>query len=245
MAFTVMYYISIACPAVERTLEMINRYVEHGVTSIQLDMPSADPFGESDFVKGLMAGALEREADYSVYMDAVRTVRRRHPGLAISMVVYPDVIEAIGAEQYVAFLKEIGAQNNMIAGASPEARTLMEREGITCTGFISYLDPEPDIHGYCGSHADKILCLRTRREVEPVHPKWNTWESRVVLARSHGLTNPLYAIAEIATGEQLAERRDAGMQGAILGNALMRLWNDETALWALLAEFQSVAEAKA
>ena len=40
----------------------------------------------------------------------------------------------------------------------------------------------------------------------------------------------------------MAERKNAGAQGAIVGNVLMRLWNDEEKLWKLLDEFQSYTE---
>ena len=40
MGFKIMYYVTIACPTVEKTLEMIDQYVAHGVDSLQIDMPS-------------------------------------------------------------------------------------------------------------------------------------------------------------------------------------------------------------
>lgn len=242
MKFNVMYYFSIACPTTERTLLMIDEYVRRGVTSVQIDLPSKNPFAETDFVKGLMGGALAKNPGLNYYLDAIRQVRKNHPQLEISIVVYPDVIETLGSEQYLSFLQEIGAENNMIAGDIPEIRRAMEERGITYTGFISYAELEADIEKYRGCPPEHIICMRTRRETEPVILGKDTWADRVALVRAGGITNPLYAIAEIADGAQLAERKAAGMQGAIIGNILMRLWDDEKALWELLDEFQAQTE---
>ena len=52
MSFSVIYYVCIACPTVERTLEMVDRYVAHGAKAFQIDMPSKDP------ASGKSAGAI-------------------------------------------------------------------------------------------------------------------------------------------------------------------------------------------
>ena len=70
MSFSVIYYVCIACPTVERTLEMVDRYVAHGAKAFQIDMPSKDPFSETDFVKEMMKNTLSEGVGYDTYMDA-------------------------------------------------------------------------------------------------------------------------------------------------------------------------------
>ncbi len=41
-------------------------------------------------------------------MDGIREIRRRHPELELHVVVYNDVVDAIGVEKFIAFGKEIG-----------------------------------------------------------------------------------------------------------------------------------------
>ena len=116
MAFQVIYYVSIACPTVERSLEMIEKYIEAGCNSFQIDMPSHDPYGETDFVKKCMADALNAHGDYQFYMDAFRALRRKHPDLQISIVVYKDVMDRIGIEAFTDFCLEIGMYSVRLAG---------------------------------------------------------------------------------------------------------------------------------
>jgi tryptophan synthase alpha chain len=245
MSFKVMYYFTIACPTIEKTLEMIDKYVERGVDSIQLDMPSTDPFGETDFVKGMMKQAINSKYTYDDYMNAIRGVRDKHPDIDISIVVYPDVINAIGKERYIDFLEEINAKNNMIAcGYVSEVMELMKQRGITYTYFISYSDPEYEIENLLDLNLSKenIVRMRTKRRTDALNRRYDTWEKRVKLVRESGIKASLYAVAEIASKEDMLERKNAGMDGAIVGNSLMRLWDDENALMKLLDDFQSTVE---
>ena len=101
MKFRPVYYMISGWPSLEKTREMVRRYVEHGVTALQFDMPGADPSRESAFIQQGMrhARALYGE-DYDVFMDALRGIRCEFPELEIHLVVYPDVVERIGLERF-------------------------------------------------------------------------------------------------------------------------------------------------
>ena len=244
MKFEIMYYLTLACPTVEDTLRKIDEYVAHGVDNFQLDMPSNDPFGETDFVKEMMKGALQQNTDYNYYMDVLLGIRKKYPSIKLSIVVYADVIDAIGCDRYVAFLKELGTANNMIAGDMPEARKAMEEMGVTCTYFITYNDPEYDIERLLLLNLNKenIITMRTKRRTDSLNRRYDTWDKRVKLVHDSGIKASLYAVAEIFSKKDMLERKNAGLDGAIVGNSLMQLWDDEPALWILLNEFQSVVE---
>ncbi|MBU9744439.1 tryptophan synthase subunit alpha [Lachnospiraceae bacterium ASD3451] len=234
-----MYYFTIACPTVERTLEMIDRYVEHGVDSVQIDMPSRDPYGETDFVKAMMSQGLH--VGYDTYMDAIREVRRKHPDIEISIVVYEDVIDSIGREAFADFLAEIKSSNNIICDL-PEYHDILDQRGISYITMITYNDPEYDIEENLRYGEDHIAVMRTKRKTDALNRRYDTWKKRVKLAKDMGLKCKIFAIAEINNAKDLAERKNAGMDGALIGNVLMQLWDDEDALWKKLDEFQAFVE---
>lgn len=244
MAFRVMYYLCLTCPTVEDTLTKIDEYVERGADFLQIDMPSSDPFAESDFIKEMMKNGLAQNSSYDYYMDVLRSVRKKHPDIDLSVVVYTDVVETIGYRKYLDFLKEIGAKNNMIAGDLPEFRKMMDEEGVTYFRGFSYSDPEYDLEELMKLNLteEDIVCTRTRRRVESINRRYDTWEKRIALAKSYGLKAKIYAVAEIETKEDMLERKNAGCDGAIIGNKLMRLWNEPDKLWKLFDEFQSCVE---
>ena len=46
MRFRPVFYIINGWPTIEKTKEMVDNYVAHGVCALQFDMPSADPSRE-------------------------------------------------------------------------------------------------------------------------------------------------------------------------------------------------------
>ena len=244
MSFKIMYYINLCCPTVEDSLKKIDEYVKHGATRLQIDMPSGDPWGETDFIKQKMKEALEKEADYGYYMGLLRGVRNKYPEIDLSIVVYPDVYNAIGLEKYLEFLKEINATNNIMCGDDEAVKKEMRAKGVTYIEHVSYGDPEYDLERLQEQNLpeEQIVTMRTKRRVEHLNRRYDTWEKRCSLFHSYGIPSKLYAVADIQTKEDMLERKEAGLDGAIVGNVLMRLWNDEEKLWALFNEFQSCAE---
>lgn len=244
MGFKIMYYVTIACPTVDKTLEMIDKYVERGVNSLQIDMPSSDPFGETDFVKEMMKNGLKNGYSYDDYMDAIRKVRAKYPDVDLSIVVYPDVIESIGLDRYMAFLKEIGAKDNILCTDEEALFRAFDENGLTYMTNIPYNDPEYGIeqNERFGEKKDHIITMRTRRRTDAVNRRFDSWKDRVKLAREGGLACKLYAVADVQTAEDVAERKEAGLDGVIIGNVLMRLWDDEEELWKRLAAFESYVE---
>lgn len=244
MGFKIMYYVTIACPTVDKTLEMIDKYVEHGVDSLQIDMPSADPFGETDFVKEMMRNGLKNGYSYDDYMDAIRKVRAKYPAVDISIVVYSDVIESIGLDRYMAFLEEIGAKDNILCTEDEALFKSFDEKGLTYITGISYNDPEYDIeqNQRFKDDGNHIAAMRTRRRTDALNRRCDSWKDRVKLARESGLACKLYAVADVQTPEDVAERKEAGLDGVIIGNVLMRLWEDEEELWKRLAAFEAYVE---
>ena len=74
MKFTPIYYVCIACPTITRTKEMVDKYVERGANAFQIDMPSMDPFAETEFVKKMMKESLKSGITYRDYMDGARDI---------------------------------------------------------------------------------------------------------------------------------------------------------------------------
>ena len=137
MKFRPVYYMISGWPSLEKTREMVRRYVEHGVTALQFDMPGADPSRESAFIQQGMrhARALYGE-DYDVFMDALRGIRCEFPELEIHLVVYPDVVERIGLERFGDFCQEIGIYS-VLPGDKDKMKYLSNR-GIATAAFIGY-----------------------------------------------------------------------------------------------------------
>lgn len=242
MSFDVIYYICIACPTIERTLEMVDKYVAHGARAFQIDMPSKDPFSETEFVKEMMKKSLIDDSSYDRYMDGIREIRRRHPQIDLHVVVYDDVVDSIGVEKFIAFGKEISVASFMIPGVTLANFERIESEGIKIFRSITHELHEDRISLAIAGKEDCFIALRNKKPGEEDVPGYETWTKKYNYIRSRGVRGPAYSVFGLKTKEQVQEIRDAGGRGAIIGNVLMRLWDDEEKLWALMESFQSVAE---
>lgn len=245
MSFNVIYYINIACPSIEKSLEMVDKYVAHGMRSLQIDLPSRDPYEETPLVKKMMLDSIGKNGNYDTYMDAVREVRRRHPELELHVVVYTDVVDSIGIEKFVEFGKEINVASFMIPFNRREIWEYIERAGIPFMRVVLNELPDHEIAEAvedCALGMPTIVSLRNRKPGEVDRPGCETWAGRYDYARKAGITAPIVSVFGIKTRETLQEIKDSGADGAIIGNVLMNLWDDEEALWRLFDQFQSLYE---
>ena len=242
MKFTPIYYVCIACPTVEKTIEMVDKYVAHGATAFQIDMPSKNPFAETEFVKGMMKDSLSAEPDYSHYMDGFRKIREHQPELELHIVVYDDVIDSIGAKEFCDFVQEVHAASILVPEITDEHREYAEKRGIQVFRMTTHIMDDESIDFCAQLPEGSYIGLRNKKPGEVDRPGYETWEKKYALMRERGVKGDIYSIFGIKSGAELARIKETGARGAIIGNVLMHLWDDEEALWKLLAEFQALAE---
>lgn len=243
MSFTTIYYICIACPTVERTLEMVDKYILNGAKAFQIDMPSKDPFSETEFVKAMMKGAVESDPDYDKYMDGIREIRRRYPKLELHIVVYNDVIDSIGLERFRDFCKEVGAESLMIPGSSSENLLFLEINGFRVFRSIIHEMPEVRIQLAEAVGENGIISLRNKKPGEVDKPGFETFEKKYdYVVNTRKVRSPIYSVFGISSPEELLRVKKTGARGAIIGNVLMKLWDNEEKCFELLRGFQALAE---
>lgn len=243
--FNPIYYICVACPTIERTLDMVDKYVANGARALQIDMPSKDPYAETAFVKKMMSDSLASGADYDDFMDAIREIRRRYPELELHVVVYHDVVESIGLERFVEFGKEINVASFMIPNNTEKTSRYIEDNGIIDMKIIVHAMPESEVQTCVSagkSGCPSIVAIRNKKPGEVDTEGLETYEKKYKYLREKGVTAPIYSVFGIKTKEALAAVKATGSQGAIIGNVLMNLWDDEAAFVKLLREFNSLAE---
>lgn len=242
MSFCPIYYVSLCTPTIDRTLGMIDKYAAHGARSIQLDMPAENPIYESLLVKSYMKTALSIYDGYEPYMIAIAAIGQKHPGLKIHLVVYPEVIQAIGAKEFLCFAKANRLESVMVAGGDPKTIDFLKQSGIAVIARISRDLDDESLRQARQASPDSYFNFnyKRHREIEPHGLK--SFAERVSYIRAFGVKARILAVEGIADGEMMAEVKAAGCDGALLGNALMSLWDDEDKLWKAFDEFQCFEE---
>lgn len=240
MRFRPVFYIINGWPNIEKTKEMVDNYVAHGVCALQFDMPSADPSRESEFIQERMRSARNLYGSgYEVYMDALREIRKKHPNLEIHLVLYPDVIETIGLERFGDFCKEIEVYS--VLAMDPEIMRYLNGRGIATAAFIGYDTSEKAIE-LAKANDNQIVFLSNKNGRTEPRLGLTTWKERVAYIRKAGVKAPVFGVTGISTAEELNEVKQAGADGAYIGTIMMKLWDQEPELWKTLDAFQQIAE---
>lgn len=240
MKFRPVFYIISGWPSIEKTKEMVDKYIEHGVCALQFDMPSKDPSRESEFIQERMHHARMLYGNgYEVYMEALKEIRERHPSLEIHLVLYPDVIETIGLEKFTEFCLEIGVYS--VLAMDPEIMKYLNQKGISTATFIGY-DTSDQAIELAKSGDNQIVFVSNKNGRTKPREGLVTWSERISYIRKAGVTAPVFGVTGISTAEELAEVREAGADGAYIGTIMMKLWENETELWKKLDAFQEIAE---
>lgn len=238
MGFHPVFYLVTGWPSMETTWKMVRFYVEHGARALQFDMPSADPYGESDFIKACMKHVRQQYGeDFDIYMQTLREIRAAYPQLEMHLTVYPDIVQRIGLNRFADFCNEIG----FFAVLSSSSDELCA-QGVHTVEFLHYQMPEAAV-----AHAVQTqnpVMLRSNARYEHLEPRDGlcTWEQRINWLRGRGFHGSIYAVAGISTVPQLQEVKAAGADGAYIGSVLMGQWEDERTLAETLKGFQALTE---
>ena len=224
--FHLVYYISMGTPSIEASLQMAETYLAHGVSALQFDLPSRNPYRETLFIRKRMAKAWETYGGYEPFLTALTEFRRKHPDFEMQMVSFEDVILTIGTARYIEFCKQNNIKTCRISGDGviELARMDMNAAGIDTLTFIDYNLPEKDVE-FAVQTGRAVMLRNVRDGMEP----------------RDGVNAPIYATAGITCGASLLEAKQAGASGAFVGSCLMNLWDDEPAMLALLADLEQAA----
>ena len=87
-----------------------------------------------------------------------------------------------------------------------------------------------------------VIALNYRQHVQSARTEYPSYADKIRYLREQGIRTRLFAVEGIATPEMMREVCDAGTDGALVGNVLMRLWDNEDKLWELFKQFQKVAQ---
>ncbi len=241
MSFTPIYYISSACPTVERSFEMAESYIEKGASAIQMDMPSRFPVYETEFISACMKNALEMYGGYDVYIDMFGKLKERHPEVMLHLVVYPDVVESVGRERFISLCRSLPAASVMIAGGDDELSDCLRASGVTVIGRIDRNLGEQNLAQVARLSEGDICNFNYKKHREVTPHGCISYADKIAYIRNAGVKCKIYAVEGIADKEMMDEVKHAGADGALVGNVLMRLWDSPDELWRLFDLFQSCA----
>lgn len=238
-----VYYITLVCPTLERTMEMAEKYIERGARALQFDMPSRDPSYETPLVREMMANALEEYDGYSAYMEALCALKRRRPEVELHLVVYPDVVESIGEQAFCDFCRRAQLASIMPAVPCQSLEQSLSEDGLPLLTMAGNNLDERMLGRLKALADDKIAVVNYKRPIAIMGDTYADFTEKLRCLRTLGVSSRLFAVEGVTDERMMREVRNAGASGAFVGNVLMQLWDDPLALWGKFDSFQALMTA--
>ncbi|WP_147348020.1 iron-containing alcohol dehydrogenase [Clostridium sp. AM58-1XD] len=232
-------YSSLGYPTMEKSLEMVDKYIEAGADTLELDIPSPDPYFESDVIARHMAAAFENCHDYDKYFEAIQEIRNKYPRVAVQLALYENTMERIGIDKVVAFCKKAGIDAMIYVGSErPDFQDKLLEGGIRLAAFVRYHMPEEEIE--TAKQTNGLVYLQAKPTYNNnVRPGYEALSDCVAYLRQRGILQEIYCGVGVYTPEDVRMIREAQADGVYIGSVLLEMEDDVEQIQAFIRSMKA------
>lgn len=232
-------YLSNGYPSIEESKRTAEIYGEGGCDIIEVDIPSRDPYLESELISGRMAHALGACGDYDKYMDNIVAIKESLPDTKVIVLAYENTVEDIGVDRFINFcLKNeltdiifVGLKNDDIKNRLIEAGL-----GVSCYVQRKMTNEEID----SAVSANGFIYMQAFATEDKVSREYPTLKDCVSYLRSLGIKREIYCGVGVYTPEDYKTVMEAGADGAFVGSTILKLHDRPEELKKTIGLFKSV-----
>lgn len=238
----VIGYLTCGYPTIEKSVETAKLYVEGGCDMLEISIPLENN-REKPFLARIMREAIALCGDYDQYLDGIARIAKENPDTEITLLLYDEIVTAIGEEKFVEFCLSCGIRDvNSADLKNARAIRLMNENGIRIAGLVNYNLEEHRIEE-AKNATGFIYCQAFPREGQQLKPGFETLDKLLSYLRSRGIGNEIYCGGGIATPEDARIVKAAGADGLFLGTSIITLYDEPEKLKATIKEYcDAVAE---
>lgn len=221
-------YLSNGYPNLATTKKTAQAYVDAGCDIIEIDLPAADPYLESPFIRERMAHALNQCNDYKQYLETIGHLLKAYPATAMIMLTYEQTIQDIGPERFVSFCLMHGLKDIIYVGTRfPWLRKMLIDQGLNIASYIQFHLPEDDIAA--ARQTNGFIYLQAKPGT--INPQYPTLASCVEYARNQfGGKRPIYCGVGVSNLDDVDKVKKARADGVFVGSAILKLQEDPKAM---------------
>ena len=128
-------FITAGDPAPEMTVPLMHAMVAGGADILELGVPFSDPMAEGPVIQRACERALKFNVGIRDVFDHVRQFRLTNQATPVVLMGYANPIERIGADAFIAYSKQSGADGAIVVDYPPE-----ECEEFACSMRAGGLD---------------------------------------------------------------------------------------------------------
>lgn len=231
-------YIPFGYPSINESLETIDMYYECGCRAIEASFPLENPIGESEMITEYMRKALRECDDYALYLDGIRKVRAKYADLEINLLLFTEVIDAIGHENLSEYCKE----NNIFTIICPDITDHLDlQDKLSAMGvkFVApfHYDVDDEELQNCINAKGFVYMQAFPPEWQKVKPGFERPDIIVRYLRENGVKQEIYAGVGIKDFDDVKTIKEAGADGFFVGSSLMKLYDNKEELRRMISLF--------
>lgn len=232
-------YLSNGFPTIEESAKIAEYYTAGGCDIIEIDLPSKDPYIESDFISNRMTTALAACDDYDRYMENIIQIKHRLPDTKIIVLSYENTVKEIGVQKFIDFCLSNDLKDIIFVGLENEniKKRLIEN-GIKVSCYVQFNMPPEEIDSAKASNG--FVYMQAKTTPEKINPQFPTLADCIKYLRDQGIEREIYCGVGIYKPSDFKMVKDAKGDGAFVGSKILKLYNNPEKLMATIASFKAV-----
>lgn len=222
-------FLSYGYPSIPRSIEIARQYVEAGCDVLEIDLPSAAPYLEGEYIAGRMKAALASCGDYEEYMAGIVEIKRDNPNAEIILLCYENTLLEVGVERFLEFCLANDLKSMIYIGSeNAGAKQRLIEQGMEISCYVRFHLPEDEVQAALASNG--FVYLQAKPTDNNINPQFSTLKHCIEHLRELGITREIYCGVGIHTPEDVLMAKEAGADGVFVGSAILKLQNDPAKL---------------
>ena len=230
-------YLSNGYPSIEDSARVAGFYVQGGCDIIEVDLPSRNPYLESEYIAGRMTQALQACDNYEAYMGNISSLKRKFQQTKFIILTYENTVKEIGTDRFIQFCVKNDLQDIIFVGLeNDEIKNRLINGGLRVSCYVRQKMDAAEISSAVRSNG--FVYLQAKVPEDQVNPDFPTIKNCIEYLRKMGVDREIYCGVGIYTPEDFKMVMDAGADGAFVGSTVLKLYDQPEKLKETVRKFK-------
>lgn len=219
-----LLYFPLNDPLIKDQEKVLEIYLKHNVTTIEVALPAEEPFLDGPVIKDSMKRVREVKTIYDMF-DDVRTLKKKYNNLKVQIMSYSAIIRKIGVKEFSNLLKQSNVSYILSPDADDDLLMKLDEQlsdtNISVIRFSPYIINEGNVtslknsKGYIFQRSTDGQTGKSQ-ELSP-HLKEN-----IRIIRENNIYTPVVIGFGISNKQQVAQALNYNANGVVLGSVLFK-----------------------
>lgn len=234
-------YLSNGFPTIKKSAKIAEYYAAGGCDVIEIDIPSKDPYIESDFISNRMKTALAACDDYDRYMENILQIKYRLSDIKIIMLVYENTVKEIGVHKFIDFCLCNGLKDIIFVGLENDnIKNQLIENNIRVSCYVQFNMPPEEIESAKASNG--FVYMQAKTTPDMINPQFPTLTDCIKYLRNQGIDREIYCGVGIYKTSDFKMVKNAKGDGVFIGSKILKLYNNPAKLVSTIASFKTELE---